>query len=75
MRSVHGADKVENDLSRYFVAGEIGQTYRGMMVALPPEEWAIFRLMSLTDYIAFLKRLAQAVDFERYTEGPQVFPD
>ncbi len=66
MRSEHGAEKVENDLSRYFVAGEIGQVYRGMMVALPPEEWVLFRHMSLNDYIAFLKELARTVDFDRY---------
>jgi hypothetical protein len=69
MRSEHGAEKVENDLSRYFVAGEIGQVYRGMMVALPPEEWALFRQVSLKDYAAFLKRLARAVDFERYPKA------
>jgi hypothetical protein len=69
MRSEHGAEKVENDLSRYFVAGEIGQVYRGMMVALPPEEWAIFRQLSLKDYVAFLKRLARTVDFERYPKA------
>jgi hypothetical protein len=69
MRSEHGAEKVENDLSRYFVAGEIGQVYRGMMVALPPEEWAIFRHMSLNDYVAFLKRLAGNVNFERYPKA------
>src|SRR3954469_3083413 len=69
MRSEHGTERVENDLSRYFVSGEIGQVYRGMMVALPPEEWAIFRHMSLNDYIAFLKRLAAKVDFERYPKA------
>ena len=69
MRSEHGAEKVENDLSRYFMSGEIGQVYRGMMVALPPEEWTIFRLMSLNDYVAFLKRLARNVDFERYPKA------
>lgn len=69
MRSEHGAEKVENDLSRYFVAGEIGQVYRGMMVALPPEEWVLFRHMSLNDYIAFLKRLARTVDFDRYPKA------
>ena len=69
MRSEHGAEKVENDLSRYFVAGEIGQVYRGMMVALPPEEWACFRHMSLTEYVAFLKGLARNVDFERYPKA------
>jgi hypothetical protein len=69
MRSEHGAEKVENDLSRYFVSGEIGQVYRGMMVALPPEEWAFLRSMSLKDYAAFLKRLARNVDFERYPKA------
>jgi hypothetical protein len=69
MRSEHGADKVENDLSRYFMAEEIGQVYRGMMVALPPDEWAIFRHMSLTDYVAFLRQLARNVDFERYPKA------
>jgi hypothetical protein len=69
MRSEHGAEKVEHDLSRYFVASEIGQVYRGMMVALPPEEWVIVRHMSFNDYIAFLKRLARNVDFERYPKA------
>jgi Transposase DDE domain len=69
MRSEYGAEKVETDLSRYFVSGEIGQVYRGMMVALPPEEWVIFRNMSVTEYVAFLKRLARNVDFERYPKA------
>jgi len=69
MRSEHGEEKVEHDLSRYFVAGEIGQVYRGMMVALPPEEWVVFRHMSVTEYAAFLKRLARNVDFERYPKA------
>jgi hypothetical protein len=77
MRSQHGADKVEYDLSRYFMAEEIGQVYRGMMVALPPDEWAIFRDMSNAEYVAFLKRLALQVDFERYPKahrGPKKPP-
>jgi VCBS repeat-containing protein len=69
MRSEHGPEKVENDLSRYFVSSEIGQVYRGMMVALPPEEWAIIREMSFDEYVAFLKRLARNVDFERYPKA------
>src|SRR5206468_432490 len=69
MRSEHGAAKVENELSRYFVSGEIGQVYRGMMVALPPEEWIIFRDMSVTEYVTFLKQLARNVDFERYPKA------
>ena len=69
MRSEHGAEKVENDLSRYFMSDEIGQVYRGMMVALPPEEWSIFRHVSDAEFVAFLKRLARNVDFERYPKA------
>ena len=63
MRSEQGAEKVETDLSPYFVSSEIGQVYRGMMVALPPEEWVGFRDLPLQEYIAFLKKLASKVDF------------
>ena len=69
MRSEHGQEKVEEDLSRHFMSNEIGQVYRGMMVALPPEEWAAVREMSFKDYLALLKRLAQRVDFERYPKS------
>lgn len=69
MRSEHGAEKVEQELSRYFMSDEIGQVYRGMMVALPAQEWAAVREMSFEDYVAFLKRLARSVDFERYPKA------
>jgi hypothetical protein len=69
MRSEHGAEKVEHDLSRYFVSSEIGQVYRGMMVALPPEEWVSIRQLSFDEYVALLKRLARNVDFERYPKA------
>ena len=69
MRAEHGEAKVEADLSDYFVSSEIGQVSRGMMVALPPEEWAIFRDMSLGEYVAFLRRLARGVDFSRYPKS------
>jgi hypothetical protein len=69
MRSEYGAEKVEKDLSRYFVAEEIGQVYQGMMVAVPPEEWVTVREMSLQDYVAMLRHLARNVDFERYPKA------
>jgi hypothetical protein len=69
MRSEHGAEKVEQDLSRYFMSEEIGQVYRGMMVALPASEWAIFGAMGLGEYVAFLQRLARQVDFTRYPKA------
>jgi hypothetical protein len=69
LRSEHGEEKVEQDLSRYFVQGEIGQVYRGMMVAIAPQEWIMVREMSFDEYVALLERLARNVDFERYPKS------
>jgi hypothetical protein len=60
---------VEPSLSRYFVLSEIGQVYRGMMVALPPEDWVDFRDMGMGEYVAFPKGVARAVDFARYPKA------
>jgi len=38
LRSVHGTDKIETEVSSYYLADEIKGTYRGMMIAIPPEE-------------------------------------
>ena len=38
VRQVHGPEIVEN-LSRYYIATEVRETYVGMMVALPPSKW------------------------------------
>ncbi len=42
LRGVHGAEKIDNEVSDYYIAGEISQTHRGMMIAIPDEEWAVF---------------------------------
>src|SRR6266487_3047966 len=35
LRGVHGADKIEEDFSRYFMAAEMQRVHEGMMIALP----------------------------------------
>ena len=38
LRSVHGIEKIEQEVSSYYLADEIRGTYRGMMIAIPPPE-------------------------------------
>ncbi|MDF5733992.1 MAG: hypothetical protein PUP92_39990 [Rhizonema sp. PD38] len=38
LRSVYGNEKIEAEISSYYLADEIKGTYRGMMIAIPPEE-------------------------------------
>lgn len=47
LRAVHGVGKIEAGLSDYYLAEEIQGTYRGMMIAIPPQEWKIFSSMEL----------------------------
>jgi IS4 transposase len=42
LRAVHGEEEVE-ELSHYAVVDEIAHTYRGMMIAVPPEVWSFVR--------------------------------
>jgi hypothetical protein len=66
MRSVHGEEKIENEVSGYYIAGEISRTMEGMKVALPDEEWSIFGDMTEGDFILFLKRIMKNTILSKY---------
>jgi IS4 transposase len=59
LRSAHGAEPVEGNVSNDHVAGEVARTYEGMMIALPPREWAIFRTVSAAEFAAFVHAAAE----------------
>ncbi len=69
--SVHGTDKVEGKLSYYYLADELEGTYRGMMIALPPEQWQDLRSLSLTQFSALLQDWAATVKLEAFTSTPR----
>jgi hypothetical protein len=71
LRSVHGGDAIDHDLSLYYVANDIAQTYHGMMIAIPEEEWRVFRRMRPAEMVATLKELAQKVRLEAYRKSPR----
>ncbi len=61
-RSTWGVTKIEQEVSSYYLADEIRGTYRGMMIAIPPEEWEVFNQMNLIDLTKILKDLANLVN-------------
>jgi hypothetical protein len=76
LRTVHPPEEVA-EMSAYYMALEIQQTYVGMMVALPPEEWLLFRTLTVTDWAAVLRQVAGAVNPKRYRKahrGPKKPP-
>jgi hypothetical protein len=76
LRTVHQPEEVA-EMSAYYMALEIQQTYGGMMVALPPAEWLVFRTLTATDLAAVLRQVAHAVEPVRYRKahrGPKKPP-
>lgn len=72
LRAVHGAEKIERDLSTYYVADEISGVWRGMMIAIPAPNWSeAFRELSVPQLAQVLVRLARAVHLPRYQKHPR----
>ena len=70
LASVHGTD-IEGKLSYYYLADELEGTYRGMMIALPPEQWSDFGQMSLTQLSSVLQDWARLVKLSAFTSAPR----
>src|SRR4051812_39761684 len=66
LRAAHGAEHVEKEVSTYHVAGEVARTYEGMMIALPPREWAIFRTAGAVEFAEFLQAVAELAWLAKY---------
>src|SRR4051795_6953206 len=71
LRSVHGEEKVEEEVSGYYVADEIQMTHRGMMIAIPEDEWVVFHDLPAVELAEVLVSLARAVPLPKYREHPR----
>ncbi len=74
LRTQHGEETIEKELSGYYLAGNIARTYDGMMIALPDEEWGVFQAMSQVLLIEILLQLAANVNlskFRKSSRGPK----
>ena len=74
LRSVHGEEKIANEVSGYYLAGHLGRIYDGMMIAVPQQEWVIFDRMSMETFAHTLQQLANKVNlakFKKHKRGPK----
>jgi hypothetical protein len=74
LRAVHGEEKVHEEVSNYFLAEEISGTYRGMMIAVPAEEWRPFQALPAAALAQILKGWARRMDLTKYPKhkrGPK----
>jgi hypothetical protein len=70
LAQVHGADTIEREFSDYYLAAELDAVAAGMAVALPAQDWRVFRALPLTEFVAFLL-LAQNTRLARFKKHPR----
>ena len=71
LAKVHGADTIEREFADYYLAAELDAVAAGMAVALPTQNWPVFRTLALTEFVAFLLTLAQNVRLARFRKHPR----
>jgi hypothetical protein len=74
MRSAHGADKIDEELSDYHLTHDVVMTEVGMKIAVAPEAWERYQSMSARQLAKELTRLAKHVNLSRYPKkkrGPK----
>jgi len=69
--NIHGLEKIKKEVSGYYISNELSETYPGMMIAIPPEEWKVFLQLSHGEMIMFLKRLAGNTKLSKYKKHPR----
>jgi IS4 transposase len=78
LAAVHKAKAKREDMSGYYLAGELAAAYYGMMIAVPAEEWTKhFAALTPAELARILKTLAESVRPDRFRKnvrGPKKRP-
>ena len=69
LKEVHGAAEITDNLSDYYVVEDVQATWRGLEIAIPPEEWQTFQTMTNTAFAQSLRQWAERVDLKRFRKS------
>jgi hypothetical protein len=68
---VHGWGKIEMGISDYYLVDEIQGTYRGMIIAVPEEDWCLMSQLEDSEMVEWLKFLAKNVRLRHFRKTPR----
>jgi IS4 transposase len=77
LRAQHGATRIEEEFSHYYLADELQMTHAGMMIAIPEPHWTAFAEMTDKELAATLLFLSARVNlkmFPKTRRGPKKPP-
>lgn len=71
LRAEFGVEKVQEEVSAFYIANEVRSTMDGMEVTIEPETWAPFETMSADKFAAHMRRWAKRVDLRKLRRHPR----
>jgi hypothetical protein len=71
LSNVYGREKIDKELSGYYLAAELSAIYPGMMIATTEELWLFIRHYNQSELIDFLISLAHNVDLSKFRKHPR----
>jgi IS4 transposase len=71
LRAAHGAEVITEEFSGYYLADEVRMSYRGMMRAIPKDEWVGFQDLPAQELAAILVGWARTVPLSEYRKSPR----
>ena len=78
LRGEYGTERINNEVSGYYLADEVAGTWRGMMIVLPADYWTEqFSDQSPRQMAQFLRRTAKHIRlnaFRKHPRGPKKKP-
>ena len=69
LRAAHGAAEITEQFSWYYLADEVRMSYRGMMRAIPKDEWVEFQEMLPKELAEVLVAWARTVPLSEYRKS------
>ena len=71
LRAIHGHEKVEREISWYYLCLHLSKVYAGMMIAVPAKYWEVFRRLDSRQFVTVLKELAAKIELKRFRKHPR----
>jgi hypothetical protein len=69
LKEVHGAAEIVENLSNYYVVEDVQATWRGLEIAILPEEWQMFAAMTNTAFAQSLRQWVERVNLKRFRKS------
>jgi IS4 transposase len=71
LRAEYGHEKVEQEISWYYLCLHLWRVYTGMMIAIPARQWKIFRELTDRQLARVLRDLAGKMQWRQFRKHPR----